>query len=55
MFDSGPSDLQQRIIGMADRNPDMSPSQIADVCDCSTSYVRETLNEYRGNPLDDML
>lgn len=55
MFGSGPSDLQQEIIRTADRNPDMSPSQIANVCDCSTSYVRDTLNEYRSGPFDDML
>lgn len=55
MFDSGPSDLQQKILNTADRNPDMSDSQIANACDCSTSYVRETLSEYRSGPFDDML
>lgn len=55
MFDSGPSDLQKEILRTADRNPDMSAEQIADACDCSTSYVRETLNEHRSGPFDDML
>lgn len=26
-----------------------NPNQIAANCDCSESYVRETLNEYRGD------
>lgn len=55
MFDPGASDLQQDILQLYDRNPDMSPEQIANRCDCSTSYVRQTLNEYRGGPFDDML
>lgn len=29
------------------------PSQIAADCDCSASYVRETLNEYRDGWDDD--
>lgn len=55
MFGSDASNLQQEIIQTYDRNPDMSPAQIANTCDCSTSYVRETLKEFRGGPFDDML
>lgn len=42
-----PSDLQQQILRVYDRNPDMSISQIASRCNCSASYVRETINDYR--------
>lgn len=46
-----PSELQQDILDTARRNPDAGPSEIASICDCSESYVRETLNEY-GRPSD---
>lgn len=42
------SDLQQQILRVHDSNPDMTPKHIADRCGCSTSYVRETINEYRS-------
>lgn len=48
MFGSDLTDTQECIVRTADRNPDMTPKQIASQCDCSTSYVRETLNEHRG-------
>lgn len=51
-LDEKKSDLQKEILRAADRNPDMTPKQIADTCDCSASYVRETLNEYRSGLLD---
>lgn len=41
-----PTELQDEILRIADRNPDMSISMIAEKCDCSESYVRETLDEY---------
>lgn len=43
-----PTDLQQDILALYDRNPNMAPKHIADELDCSTSYVRETINEYRS-------
>lgn len=43
-----PTELQDQILRIADRNPDMTPKQIAHRCDCSASYVRETLDEYRS-------
>jgi predicted HTH transcriptional regulator len=46
-----PSQLQEQILALYDRNPDMSVAQIANRADCSQSYVRETINDYRGNPL----
>jgi hypothetical protein len=42
------SDLQQEIVQTYDRNPDAGPKAIAQMCDCSTSYVRDTIKEYRG-------
>lgn len=42
------SDLQREILRVHDRNPDMSNSQIASKCRCSTSYVSKTIKEYRG-------
>jgi len=48
MFGDSPSELQEDILAVARRNPDMSTKHIADRCDCSTSYVRETLNKYGG-------
>jgi len=41
------SELQRDIINTYDRNPDAGAAEIASMCDCSESYVRETLNEYR--------
>lgn len=51
VFGNSPTDLQQKILNTADRNPDMSAGQIASTCDCSASYVRETLDEFRSGPL----
>ncbi|WP_248896222.1 hypothetical protein [Haloplanus halobius] len=42
------SDLQQEIVQTYDRNPDADAKAIAQMCDCSASYVRETIDEYRG-------
>lgn len=42
------SDLQRSILQVYDQNPDMKPAHIADRVGCSTSYVRETINEYRS-------
>lgn len=47
LFGSDLSEMQERIVSTYDRNPDMTPKQIASTCDCSASYVRETLGEYR--------
>lgn len=44
-----PTGLQQDILELYDRYPNMSPKQIADDLDCSASYVRETINEYRSS------
>lgn len=49
MFDSRNDDttkLQDCIIGEYDMGVS-NPNQIAVNCDCSESYVKETLNEYR--------
>lgn len=45
------TDLEQCIMETARRNPNMSKEQIADHCDCSNSYVRQTLEKY-GDPKD---
>lgn len=50
MFGNQPSRLQEQILTVYDRNPDMTASQIAQRCDCSTSYVNETLREFRSGP-----
>jgi redox-regulated HSP33 family molecular chaperone len=39
--------LQDRILSEYDMGVS-NPNQIAANCDCSASYVRETLNEYRS-------
>ena len=44
-----PTGLQRDILELYDRYPNMSPKQIADDLDCSASYVRETINEYRSS------
>jgi len=44
-----PTDLQQDILALYDRNPNMAPKHIADELDCSASYVRETITEYRSS------
>jgi transposase len=44
-----PTGLQQDILELHDRYPNMSPTQIADDLDCSASYVRQTINEYRSS------
>lgn len=41
------TDLERQILRVYDSNPDMAPKHIADRCNCSVSYVRETINEYR--------
>lgn len=50
MFGGGDQDttkLQDRILEQYDFGV-TDPNQIAADCDCSASYVRETLNEYRS-------
>jgi predicted ArsR family transcriptional regulator len=42
-----PTDLQQDILALYDRDPNRAPKQIADQLDCSASYVRETIDDYR--------
>lgn len=54
-FDDDKSNLQQEILNVYDRNPDAGPTEIASMCDCSASYVRETINEYRSGLGDDFL
>lgn len=51
VFGNSPTDTQQRILDTARRNPDMSKKQIANTCDCSASYVSQTLKEF-GDPGD---
>lgn len=48
MFGSDLTETQECIVTKYDRNPDMSPSQIASSCGCSASYVRDTLREHRS-------
>lgn len=48
MFGSDLSETQRCIVQTYDRNPDMSPKQIASSCDCSASYVRQTLRDHRN-------
>lgn len=48
MFGDSPSDLQREILNVARRNPDMDAKHITDRCDCSTSNVRETRDDYGG-------
>lgn len=48
MLGDQPSDLQNDILRLYDANPNMKPKHIADKLDCSTSYVRETINDYRS-------
>jgi hypothetical protein len=47
MFGSDLTDTQDCIVRTYDRNPDITPKGIADACDCSESYVRQTLNDHR--------
>jgi len=47
-FGDDMSELQREIVQTYDRNPDAGPKSLANMCDCSESYVRETINEYRG-------
>lgn len=42
-----PSETQNDILRLYDRNPDMSAKAIARRCGCSESYVYETVNKYR--------
>lgn len=48
MFGSDLTDTQRCSVQAYDRNPDMTPKQIANHCDCSASYVRQTLDEHRS-------
>jgi len=48
MFGSDMTDLQEEIVRTYERNPDAGPKSIAQMCDCSESYVRETIDEYKG-------
>lgn len=50
-FDNDLSELQQEILRVYDRNPDAGPKDIANIVDCSESYARETINEYRDDSL----
>lgn len=56
MFNNPPNDdktdLQRDILRVHDQNPDAGPKEIASICDCSESYARETINEYRGGNND---
>ena len=59
MFDIGggsdETDLQNCILGRYDIGM-TDPKEIADYCDCSVSYVRDVLNEYRdGSGSDGIL
>jgi hypothetical protein len=40
------TELQRRIVRTARNNPDASQVEIAEMCDCSDSYVSEVLNSY---------
>jgi hypothetical protein len=44
-----PTDLQQDILQLHDRNTKMNPEQVADDVDCSASYGREPITEYRNS------
>jgi hypothetical protein len=46
--DDDTTKLQDCIIGEYDMGVN-NPNQIAANCDCSESYVKETLDEYRSN------
>lgn len=46
--DDDTTKLQDCILEQYDLGVD-NPNQIAANCDCSASYVRETLNEFRAN------
>lgn len=46
-----PTELQHRILDAAERNPDAGVAELASICDCSESYVRQTLDSY-GDPAD---
>lgn len=48
-FDDDKSETQRKILQVYDRNPDMAPKHIADKVGCSASYVRQTINEFRGS------
>jgi len=43
-----PTDLQQDILAVYDRNPNVTAKEIANELDCSASYVRETVNEHQN-------
>ncbi|NHN58759.1 MULTISPECIES: winged helix-turn-helix domain-containing protein [Halorussus] len=40
------TDLQREILLTAHQNPDLTNKEIADRCDCSSSYVSTVLNRY---------
>lgn len=44
----GLSDLQREILRVYDQNPDAGANEIASICNCSASYVRETIKDHRG-------
>lgn len=41
------SELQREILQKYDQNPDAGPKEVASMSDCSESYARETIKEYR--------
>jgi len=41
-----PTDTQQEVLDVAERNPDMKQTEIADVVGCSDSTVSRTFKEY---------
>jgi len=45
------TDLQKSIIRTAHRNPNATQREIADVVGCSTSYVSQTINDFRREDL----
>ena len=46
-FGDDMTELQREIVQAYDRNPDADAKAVASMCDCSESYARETINEYR--------
>jgi hypothetical protein len=47
-FDNdSPSQLQEQILLAFEQTPNPTAEDIAEQCDCSASYVRETVNEYK--------
>lgn len=46
-----PTELQHEILDAAERNPEANAEQLAALCDCSASYVRDTIDKY-GDPAE---